>query len=117
MNCFTPVSYTHLIREMEEGLQGMLYIACVEGCAPRLFAEWISSFQKKYPHVQYNLWNGNSDDVSSRVTKGLCEIAMITAPYNKESFEVLPVWTAVSYTHLDVYKRQFRTRPIRVHST
>ena len=84
---------TEGIREMEEGLQGMLYIACVEGCAPRLFAEWISSFQKKYPHVQYNLWNGNSDDVSSRVTKGLCEIAMITAPYNKESFEVLPVWT------------------------
>ncbi|MEI3526175.1 MAG: LysR family transcriptional regulator substrate-binding protein [Eubacteriales bacterium] len=51
------------------------------------------------PHVQYNLWNGNSDHVNTRVAKGLCEVAMITAPYNKEGFEVLPVckepWVAL----------------------
>lgn len=43
------------VRERREGLQGTLYIASVEGCGPRLFAGWISSFQKKHPHVQYNL--------------------------------------------------------------
>lgn len=87
------------VREMREGLTGTLYIASVEGCAPRFFAEWISTFRKKHPNVQYNLWNGNTDDVNSRVTKGLCEVAMITAPYNKEEFHVLPVydepWVAV----------------------
>lgn len=87
------------LKEMKEGLQGTLYIASVEGCGPRLFAEWIAAFQQKHPHVQYNLWNGNTDDVNSRVTKGLCEIAMITAPYNTEEFHVLPVyeepWVAV----------------------
>lgn len=87
------------VREVKEGLQGTLYIASVEGCGPRLFAQWISSFQKKHPHVQYNLWNGNTDDVHARVSKGLCEVAMITAPYNKEGYEVLPVfqepWVAV----------------------
>ena len=81
------------------GLQGTLYIASVEGCGPRLFAEWIAGFQQRHPHVQYNLWNGNTDDVNNRVTKGLCEIAMITAPYNTEEFHVLPVyeepWVAV----------------------
>ena len=55
--------------------------------------------QQRHPHVQYNLWNGNTDDVNNRVTKGLCEIAMITAPYNTEEFHVLPVyeepWVAV----------------------
>ena len=87
------------VREMKEGLQGTLYIASVEGCAPRLFAEWISAFRQKHPHVQYNLWNGNTDDVNNRVSKGLCEVAMITAPYNTEEFHVLPVydepWVAV----------------------
>ena len=87
------------VRERKEGLQGTLYIASVEGCGPRLFAEWIAGFRQKHPHVQYNLWNGNTDDVNNRVTKGLCEIAMITAPYNTEEFEVLPVyeepWVAV----------------------
>lgn len=80
-------------------MQGTLYIASVEGCGPRLFAEWIAGFQQRHPHVQYNLWNGNTDDVNTRVTKGLCEIAMITAPYNTEEFHVLPVyeepWVAV----------------------
>ena len=75
-----------------------LYCIC-RGLWSPVFAETISSFQKKYPHVQYNLWNGNSDDVNARVSKGLCEIAMITAPYNKEGFEVLPVhqepWVAI----------------------
>ena len=87
------------VRERKEGLQGTLYIASVEGCGPRLFAEWIAGFQQRHPHVQYNLWNGNTDDVNTRVTKGLCEIAMITAPYNTEEFHVLPVyeepWVAV----------------------
>ena len=80
------------VREMREGLTGTLYIASVEGCAPRFFAEWISAFRKKHPNVRYNLWNGNTDDVNSRVTKGLCEVAMITAPYNTEEFHVLEVY-------------------------
>ena len=46
-----------------------------------------------------NARKGNTDDVNNRVTKGLCEIAMITAPYNTEEFHVLPVyeepWVAV----------------------
>ena len=65
-------------RIRKEGLQGTLYIASVEGCGPHLFAHWISEFQKMHPHVQYILWNGNTDDVNNRVTKSLCEVAMIT---------------------------------------
>ncbi len=87
------------VRERKEGLQGTLYIASVEGCGPRLFAEWISGFQQRHPHVQYNLWNGNTDDVNNRVTKGLCEIAMITAPYNTEEFHVLPVYEEPWWQH------------------
>ncbi|MFR5405784.1 MAG: LysR family transcriptional regulator [Oscillibacter sp.] len=46
-------------------------------------------FSRDIPMYKYNLWNGNTDDVNNRVTKGLCEIAMITAPYNTEEFHVL----------------------------
>ena len=51
------------VRIRKEGLQGTLYIASVEGCGPHSFAHWISEFQKMHPHVQYILWNGNTDDV------------------------------------------------------
>ena len=83
---------TEDIREIKSGLQGTLYLASVEGHAPRLLSEWIAAFHRKYPLVQYNLWNGNSDDVVNRVTKGLCELAIIMEPHIAEGMESIPVY-------------------------
>ena len=80
------------IREMEHGLQGTLYLASVEGYAPRLFSEWIAEFHRVYPHVTYNMWNGNSDDVVNRVMKGLCDLAIIAEPHNAEGVESISVY-------------------------
>ncbi len=83
---------TEDIRSMNRGLQGTLYLATVEGHAPRLFSEWIAGFNKKYPHVGYNLWNGNSDDVMYRVMQDLCDLAIIMEPYNAEGVNALHVY-------------------------
>lgn len=83
---------TEEIHALKKGLQGTLYFASVEGHAPQLFAEWIAGFHAKYPHVQYNLWNGNSDDVTERVMKGLCDLAIITEPHNAEGLHSLSVY-------------------------
>lgn len=87
------------IRELHTGLTGTLYLASVEGHAPRLISEWIAGFHKLHPHVQYDLWNGSSDEVTDRVTKGLCDLGIITSPYSTEGLSVLPVydepWVAI----------------------
>ncbi|MCR4989667.1 MAG: LysR family transcriptional regulator [Lachnospiraceae bacterium] len=80
------------IREMNEGLSGTLYLATIEGKAPALFAEWIADFKSIYPMVEYELWNGNTDDVVKRVQSGLCEIGVITAPYDEEGLVGVPVY-------------------------
>ena len=80
------------IREMNEGLSGKLYLATVEGYAPALFAGWIAEFQKKYPLVEYELWNGNTDDVVKRVQSGLSDIAVITAPYDEEGLDGIRIY-------------------------
>lgn len=80
------------VREMKEGLRGTLYLASVEGHAPRLLSEWIAGFHRIHPHVQYNLWNGNSDDVMGRVMKELCDLAIIMEPFNGEGVESLRVY-------------------------
>lgn len=94
---------TEDIREMNKGLQGTLYIASVEGHAPRLLSEWIAGFHRMYPHVQYTLWNGNSDDVTDRIRKGLCDLAIVTEPYNPEGFHALHIyeepWVAMIPEH------------------
>ena len=76
-----------VVREMDKGLQGTLYLASVEGRAPHLISEWIAGFHQLYPHVEFNLWNGNSDDVLQRLQNGLCDLAVIVGPYNPENLE------------------------------
>lgn len=80
------------VREMQTGLHGVIYLATVEGHAPKLFSQWIAGFQKENPHVTYNLWNGNSDDVLNRLMKGLCELAIIMEPHNAEGVYSVPVY-------------------------
>jgi len=81
-----------VVKEMNEGLQGTLFIASVEGEAPHLIARWVSDFHAKYPHVEFNLWNGNSDDVLGRLRNGLCDLAVIVGPYNQESLQGICVY-------------------------
>lgn len=87
------------IREMSTGLKGTLYLATVEGRAPKILSGWIAGFHEKYTGVDYNLWNGNTDDVLNRLYNGLCEIAIITAPYDSEHYEAIAAgrepWVAI----------------------
>ena len=76
-----------VVRKMDKGLQGTLYLASVEGRAPHLISEWIAGFHQLYPHVEFNLWNSNSDDVLQRLQNGLCDLAVIVGPYNPENLE------------------------------
>lgn len=84
---------TSEVRELKHGLQGMLNLGTVEGNAPRLLANWISDFHKLNPHVQYTLWNGNSDDVVQRVMNGLCEVAVIMEPHNGVGLNSIPIYS------------------------
>lgn len=81
------------VRELHKGLHGTLYLGSVEGNAPHLLSGWVSAFHHLHPHVQFDLWNGNSDDVISRVNRGLCQIALIMAPYNEEGLDGFPVYS------------------------
>ena len=81
------------IKEMHTGIRGTVYIAEVEGKAPRLTAGFISSFSKKYPDVQYNIWNGNSDEVTGRVRNGLADLAIIMEPFDPQGLHSVPVYS------------------------
>lgn len=81
------------IRQMHTGLKGTVYIAEVEGKAPRLTAGYISSFSKTYRDVQFNIWNGNSDEVTQRVRNGLADVGIIMEPYDPQGLHSMPVYT------------------------
>lgn len=81
------------VKEMETGLRGRLYIASVEGAAPRLLAKWIAEFKKENPNVQYDLWSGTTDEIVSRLEKGLCDLAVIMTPFSEEKVNAIPVYS------------------------
>jgi DNA-binding transcriptional LysR family regulator len=87
------------IREFSHGVSGELFIGSVEGRGPHLLSCWIAEFKEKYPKVQYNLWNGSSDDAIFRLSKGLCDLALIVEPFDHEQYESIPVssepWAAM----------------------
>lgn len=81
------------IRNMQSGLQGTLYLAEVEGKGPRLMAGWIAGFSRLYPNVQYSIWNGNSDEVTDRVRKGLSDAAIIMEPHDPKGLHSYSVYS------------------------
>ena len=87
------------IRVFGKEVTGTLYLGTVEGSAPKMISRWVSEFSGRYPEVQYNLWNGSSDDVIDRLSKGLCDLAVIAAPYDTERWAGIPVgsepWAAL----------------------
>lgn len=72
------------VGDLKNGISGTLYIGTVEGRGPQLLAQWISAFNREYPHVHYELWNGSTDDVVERMQKGLLDLALIAEPFDHE---------------------------------
>ena len=106
------------IKEMNTGLQGTVYIAQVEGKAPRLTSSYIASFSKIHPDVLYSIWNGNSDEVTARVRNGLADLAIIMEPYDPKDLHTVPVykepWVAMFSSKHPLADSKKKTIPLKL---
>lgn len=80
------------ISELGKGISGTLYLGHVDSNGPSLVSEWIQSFQKECPNVNYNLWCGNVDDLTDRLESGILDLAVIMTPLNSELLDGIPVF-------------------------
>ena len=98
------------IRQMHDGLQGTLYIDGVEGKAASIIADWVSEFSAMYPHVQFSLWNSNTDEVTARIKKGLSDVAIVMEPYDSEGLHSIAIddepWIAMFSKDHDLAKKE-----------
>ena len=79
------------IRTMSNGMNGTISIGLVEGSAPNIAAKWIASFMEIYPGISFNIMDGNSDELISKLRSGLINLAVITSPCDQtllNSFKV-----------------------------
>lgn len=98
-------------------LCGRITIGMVEGRAPYMAARWIAGFREKFPRVQFELWNGSGDDVLDQLGRGLVDIAVIAAPYDREHLAGITVandyWTAMIPREHPLAKRPGSEIPLR----
>ena len=86
------------LNRKEDVVEGTITIGCGEFAAVETLAKICKTYKEKYPLVQIVLHTATADTVYEMMNKGLVDIALFMEPVDTEG--------PVSYTHLDVYKRQ-----------
>lgn len=71
---------TEEIRAMNKGMFGKISLGLVEGSAPNIAAMWIESFIKQYDNIEFNIVDGNSDELIEKLRSGLIDLAVVTSP-------------------------------------
>lgn len=80
------------LHDMNEGINGTLYIGANETSSISLLSKIIKHFQHVYPDVNYMILDGNSDEIMKYLTNNRIDLGIILEPYNTEIFEGLRIY-------------------------
>lgn len=73
----------------EKALAGTIAIGCGEFHSMDCFSEFLTSFRKKYPHIQYDIYSGNADNIKDRIERGLLDLGLLLEPVDIGKYEFL----------------------------
>ncbi|MDR1159562.1 MAG: LysR family transcriptional regulator [Syntrophomonadaceae bacterium] len=90
----------------DEHLTGEITIGSGELLSMRLLSEILSSFQKKYPLIRYELYSGDADNVKAHIESGLLDAGLLLKPVDIGKYEFIRMplkeeWGIL--THKDSY--------------
>lgn len=79
--------------QKEEELSGEIAIGSGELQAMSYLADILAAFQKIHPHVQFQIYSGNSDNIKERIEKGILDFGLLLEPVDigKYAFARFPV--------------------------
>lgn len=73
--------------EKSETISGVINIGATEAIGSRMLAKLIQKFSKKYPLVQFYLYNEMADTIKDRLDKGLADIGLLLEPVDILKYE------------------------------
>ena len=85
------------LKKSDEIIVGDVYIGAAETDAMKDIAKICTHLQKKYPHIHYHLYSGNSEDVIEKLDKGLIDFGILFEPsdikkYNYIKLPAYNIW-------------------------
>ena len=70
----------------DEHLEGTISIGCGEFQATKCLADCIASFRKEHPHIKYELYSGNTNNIKDNIERGFIDLGLMPL---KETWGVL----------------------------
>ncbi len=79
----------NIFSNMKENLTGEIFIGSGETSSIKYIAEIIKEIQTEYPHIKFNLYSGNADDVTEKLDRGLLDFGVLIQPTDISKYEYL----------------------------
>jgi len=73
----------------DEMISGEVIIGCGETDAMRLVARVVKNMREDYPHIRYQFFSGNAEDVIERLDKGLLDFGILIGATDIEKYDYL----------------------------
>lgn len=89
------------LKDLNRGLQGTLNIGTVGSSAITILPEKIHKFHKKYPNINFQMWDGSSVRIMELLNNGIIELGFVRAPFNSKLYNSLYIKNSElkNYTH------------------
>ncbi|NMM63961.1 LysR family transcriptional regulator [Clostridium sp. P21] len=98
------------LKDFGQGIKGTLFIGTVSSCGATLLPERIHNFNKSYPDISFEIYEGNTYKLLELLNNGLIEIGIVRTPFNAEAFNSKylskETMIAVFRTNSNWYKNQ-----------
>lgn len=77
------------IKELSEGVRGTLAIGTIASLGAKLLPERIHDFQKRYPEVRFQVWEGDPNRVMELLENRIIELGIVRLPVNNGMFNMI----------------------------
>jgi DNA-binding transcriptional LysR family regulator len=77
------------MKDFKDGDQGSIYMGTVSSSGTSLFLDKLIKFHKKYPLVNFEVFEGNTFKVLEMLESGLIEIGIVRTPFNTTNLNCL----------------------------
>lgn len=72
------------LTDLHEGIHGMLNIGTVASCGAGLLPRLMRRFHAAYPHVVFQIWEGDTFRVAELLARGVVEIGIVRTPFRND---------------------------------
>ena len=99
----------------DELIAGDIFIGAGETWAMSLIAAVMKDIQKDYPHIRYNIYSGNFNDITEKLDKGLLDFGVLIDPADLSKYDYLKIpakdtWGVIMRRDSKLAKKKYITK-------